>query len=113
MEELNPTKLAAELGAVSVYLSPTPLSARLHVDGVVSLSKYSPRWLSPAAYGFQIVEPTHNWVLAGKKFDLTTADVIEFCRNYERQRRVAFELRRRAASLRPTHQSSIAWKEIE
>ena len=31
IELLNPTKLAAELGAVSVYLSPTPLSARLHL----------------------------------------------------------------------------------
>jgi hypothetical protein len=32
---------------------------------------------------FQIIDPKHNWVVAGAKFDCTADDVVEFCAERE------------------------------
>jgi hypothetical protein len=29
--------------------------------------------------GFQIIDPTHHWIVAAEKFDLSTDDVIAIC----------------------------------
>jgi hypothetical protein len=29
--------------------------------------------------GFQIIDPKHNWIVAGEKFDFTVDDVAAFC----------------------------------
>ena len=32
---------------------------------------------------FQIIDPKHNWIIAGEKFDCTADDVVAFCAKYE------------------------------
>jgi hypothetical protein len=33
--------------------------------------------------GFQVIDPNHNWIIAGEKFGMTAADVIAYCSEWE------------------------------
>ena len=33
---------------------------------------------------FQIIDPKHNWVVAGARYDCTADDVVELCSRHEK-----------------------------
>lgn len=88
----NEDEVAAAMAAyrqatVIAALEPTEQKARAMAKRAGLKAFKSRKYGDPNNHGkFQILDPALNWVLAGEKFDLTTGDVVEFCRNYERQR---------------------------
>ena len=69
------------------------LAAQEHSEGQarraakrVGLQARKSRWRAGSVdnFGeFMIIDPNHNWVIAGARFDYTADDVVEFCAKYD------------------------------
>ena len=51
----------------------------------VRLRACKSRWRAGSIdnFGFQIIDPHHNWIVAEERFDCTADDVVGFCAEYE------------------------------